>query len=152
MNSARERYLATAAGQEAVKRASAKQEAKRKAAVAWRRDQVERYRQALKGVAEREVRELVSLFKAELKEREAQERLEQLRERAERKQQNEQKRRQREELRLEARIQSERSRVNRLVESGAVGGMSGAERAEWIEQCRRVNPIMYDILKEKGIA
>jgi Trm5-related predicted tRNA methylase len=62
-----------------------------------------------------------------------------------RKAQDEKKRRQR-------LMQAEQRRVDRLIREGVVESMSASEKREWLEACRDVNPVLYDVLREKGVA
>jgi hypothetical protein len=137
---ARAEYRRTAA-----KKARQKQAAKEKAERDEKRAKLEAFRLSLAGLTRRQRQDAMRSFKDEMRQIEEQQKVL-------KKQAKEYWRRERERQRIEAGIQAERHRVNRLVESGAVGGMSEQERREWIEQCRQVNPIMFSILKEKGIA
>ena len=137
---ARAEYKRTAA-----RRARLKQADKEKAKRDERRAEVEAFRQSLVGLSRRESQNRMREFKAELRQRD----------KIERERSREAKdywRQQRARQTLEARIKAETSRVDRIIWSGGVEGMSDAERLEWVEQCRQLNPIMYDILKQRGIA
>jgi hypothetical protein len=128
-----------------AKKARQKQAAKEKAERDEKRAKLEAFRLSLAGLTRRQKQDAMRSFKDEMRQIEEQQR-------DLKKQAREYWRRERARQRIEAGIQAERNRVNRLVESGAVGGMSEQERREWVERCRQVNPIMFSILKEKGIA
>jgi hypothetical protein len=144
MTPAQKRYFQSELGQEARRRASAKQEEKRSQYVAHKREEIERYRESLSGLTQAEVREKMRLFKSYIKLREEQAR-------ARRIESSRYWREQRTKEQLEAKMRAERSRVDKLIERGIIMLMKPDEKAEWIDNCRRLNPIMYEVLKEKGV-
>jgi hypothetical protein len=145
MTTARERYLMTERGRAAVRRAAEKQEAKRKEYAADKREMLETYKRGLIGLTKAEIAVKMKQYKTYMKLRE-----EQTRARGYYERQFLRQERSREQL--EAKIKGERARVNRLIEDGVVEVMTPEEKAEWIELCRQRNPIMYDVLREKGVA
>ena len=59
--------------------------------------------------------------------------------------------RQAEKRKLERTFEAERRRVANVLASDAWTGMSALQKKEWLEQCRDVNPVMYEVLREKGV-
>jgi len=47
--------------------------------------------------------------------------------------------------------EAERKRVQRLVDEGTLEAMSASARRQYLERCRDVNPIMYELLIEQGV-
>jgi len=140
-----DRYRATPGGRAAVKRAWQKQAAKKKQEAAERRAKVDAYRQSLEGLTWPEIAAAMKQFKLSL-------RAEQEAQRQRERETREYWRQQRASQKLEENVQGERRRIERLIRDGIIEAMSEAERRDWIQQCKEVNPVMYNVLREKGVA
>lgn len=151
MATIRERYLMTEKGREAVRKASAKQEAKRKEDAAKRRDEIERYTLAMAGLGVRERREAVRQFRVELKERDRQDRLARLNLAEQRRREVEQGRQQKAAAKAEGNLAAERRRWSKMVSGGVWDSMDASEKRQWLERCRDVNPILYRAVQESGV-
>lgn len=46
---------------------------------------------------------------------------------------------------------AEEKRVDKLVAGGVLESMSASDKRQWLERCRDENPLMYDVLREKGV-
>lgn len=46
---------------------------------------------------------------------------------------------------------AEEKRVDKLVADGVLESMSASVKRQWLEECRDGNPILYDVLREKGV-
>jgi hypothetical protein len=139
-----ERYLSTEIGQEAGRRAMQRQAEKRQAERAERRIKINEFRLTLVGLRREEQSAAMRQFKMGLDRQELEARIEKERGRAE-------KRDARQQARRGSLRSAEVRRVERLMETGFIDAMPVAERQRWLAECQRLNPIMYEVLKEKGV-
>jgi hypothetical protein len=139
-----ERYLKTEAGREARRRGVQNQAEKRRVERAERRLRIEEFKLTLVGLRRDEKSAAMRQFKMDLEKQEVEARIEKERIRAE-------KRDARQQARRGGLRSAEVRRVDRLIEMGFIAAMSDADRAKWLADCERLNPIMYEVLKEKGV-
>lgn len=145
MTTYRDRYKGTPGGRDAIKKAWQKQAAKKKQEAAERKAKIEEYRRSLDGLTWPEIAAAIKEFKLIIRaEEEAQRRHE--------REAREYWQRERERQKIEENLQGERRRVERLIRDGIVEAMSEAERRDWVQKCKDVNPVMYNVLREKGVA